>query len=449
MYKHHNFVVPTMQNKVERWNTKPPFFIWLEVGFMRLIGVNEMAVRLPSVLSGLLLFLALIFLLKKLGFSRITSIACSVLLLSAKGYNGQHGLRFGEFDAMLTFWIVAFQVFCFAVYLTNDTAEIRKKYLWLTVLGFIGAVYTKAITGLFLAPVVLVFGFASGRFQKEKLRSLVLMSVVAIAGCLSFYLIREMYDPGYIKSVMANDVMERFSAPVEQHQENRWYYFNEMYHQTGVWLFLIPVVWIMAFLHKNFSKRRILAYVISCAGFYFLILQLADTKNFWYLMPVVVLLGISFLLALEMSIDFIREKWFSEQDQRGFSMIHLAILSAVLIQPFVVTCRVTLHQNQNVDGDHGFYRVTNYIRNEWRTGQKGLKWKFIDTEYSAHNWWYISLLNDHGNSIQYFIDLDSIGAGDQVLIRQPELRDSLEKMYTCDYLHDDYACWLMKLEEKK
>jgi len=35
------------------WNTKPPLMIWCQVISMKLLGINEWAIRLPSALAAL------------------------------------------------------------------------------------------------------------------------------------------------------------------------------------------------------------------------------------------------------------------------------------------------------------------------------------------------------------------------------------------------------------
>ena len=55
-----NFIVTHIGDKPEMWNTKPPLMIWLQVIFMKLLGVNEVSVRLPSAFAGLLTCLTLL-----------------------------------------------------------------------------------------------------------------------------------------------------------------------------------------------------------------------------------------------------------------------------------------------------------------------------------------------------------------------------------------------------
>src|SRR5688572_13968954 len=44
----------------DNWNTKPPLLIWLQVILMKTIGVNEVAIRLPSAFAAFFTCLALL-----------------------------------------------------------------------------------------------------------------------------------------------------------------------------------------------------------------------------------------------------------------------------------------------------------------------------------------------------------------------------------------------------
>ena len=61
MSENGNYFIPTFEGSPDYWNTKPPFLIWCQVFFIKILGVNELSIRLPSSISGLLLCVSLIF----------------------------------------------------------------------------------------------------------------------------------------------------------------------------------------------------------------------------------------------------------------------------------------------------------------------------------------------------------------------------------------------------
>ena len=48
-----HFLVPEFEGQPDLYGTKPPMLIWAQGSAMALLGVNELAVRLPSALAAL------------------------------------------------------------------------------------------------------------------------------------------------------------------------------------------------------------------------------------------------------------------------------------------------------------------------------------------------------------------------------------------------------------
>ena len=48
MYLHGNWMIPYYEGQPDMWNTKPPFFIWLQTINMHLFGVNHAEIVVVS-----------------------------------------------------------------------------------------------------------------------------------------------------------------------------------------------------------------------------------------------------------------------------------------------------------------------------------------------------------------------------------------------------------------
>lgn len=100
-----NFIVTTYQGQPDLWGTKPPFLIWAQALFMRLLGPSELAIRLPSALAGLGGASALLaFSWKFLKVKNVGIIASIIFLISNGALQSTHSLRSGDFDALLVFF---------------------------------------------------------------------------------------------------------------------------------------------------------------------------------------------------------------------------------------------------------------------------------------------------------------------------------------------------------
>ena len=61
MFHDKDYIVTHFEGKPDMWNTKPPLLIWAQVFFMKLIGVNELSVRLPSAIAAFLTCIVILF----------------------------------------------------------------------------------------------------------------------------------------------------------------------------------------------------------------------------------------------------------------------------------------------------------------------------------------------------------------------------------------------------
>ena len=66
MNKNGNLIVTYYDGQPEMWSTKPPLVIWMQVLFIKILGFNELAVRLPSAIAGLLTCMVLLYFSKKI-----------------------------------------------------------------------------------------------------------------------------------------------------------------------------------------------------------------------------------------------------------------------------------------------------------------------------------------------------------------------------------------------
>ena len=53
MLQNGDYIIRSYENKPETWNLKPPLLTWLQVIAMHVVGLNEIAIRLPSILASI------------------------------------------------------------------------------------------------------------------------------------------------------------------------------------------------------------------------------------------------------------------------------------------------------------------------------------------------------------------------------------------------------------
>ena len=95
-----DFITLKNNGEISDYNLKPPLVIVCQSFLMKVIGVNEWAVRLPSAISGLLTCL-LVFFFTRRHFSTRAAYIALLLLLTTAGFVRVHVTRSGDLDSML------------------------------------------------------------------------------------------------------------------------------------------------------------------------------------------------------------------------------------------------------------------------------------------------------------------------------------------------------------
>lgn len=116
MEQHGHWLVTYFKGQPDMWNTKPPFIIWLDVLSLRLFGYSETAFCLPTIVASVAIAgLVYAFVCRQLK-SLWGALFAVVILITATGYNEQHGARTGDYDTVLTLWLILATLAFFAIW---------------------------------------------------------------------------------------------------------------------------------------------------------------------------------------------------------------------------------------------------------------------------------------------------------------------------------------------
>ncbi len=142
---------------------KPPFFNWIMVGFFAIMGnFNEWAVRMPSIISLLLLSLVNWRIVKKY-IDHQTAILSSLFILSGAELLFYGSLYSGEIDLFFTL-IIYLQVIAIYIFLQNE------RYLFMFLVSYLLAGISFLTKGPPAIPFqVLTVGFVLIYFRKFRL----------------------------------------------------------------------------------------------------------------------------------------------------------------------------------------------------------------------------------------------------------------------------------------
>jgi 4-amino-4-deoxy-L-arabinose transferase-like glycosyltransferase len=328
-----SLLTPPYYGEPDHWGTKPPLLVWSQAIWMKVVGVGELAVRLPSALATLALCFLLTWWGKRDWGSPLAGALGALAVLCNWQYMGNHGARTGDFDALLVLFLTAQLIFLFRWVKTDEM-----KWLWLAGLAvFLGGM-TKGVAGGFLLPGIGIWFLVDAAARRKLLRP-GLYGIVggAIALVVGYYFLREMVDPGYLELVKDNELGGRFNDVNESHKGPFYFYLQALVTDRA-YGYLIPLLLpALAYLLTKKELRRPAALLAIAATVFLVIISSAATKLYWYKSPVLPLLGMLIGAGTFHLADLLAQKI---EGVKG-KFIGIALLAGLFITPMVlITHRV-------------------------------------------------------------------------------------------------------------
>ncbi len=336
-----NWLVPTFEHRPDLLNTKPPLMTWLSALCMAVLGPSELAVRLPSALAGL----ATVLLLYGIGTwglgNRLLGLAAAGILLTSPAYTGYHITRSGDTDALLTLWTT---LACWACYRWSLRPTAWAPLLTLAA-AFVLMIYTKSVQGLLIVPGLVVFlligAGGAGRLRPLLSGRVVPVAAGALALCLGYYLLREVYESGYIARVARAELFNRFTDAYDRHSGPLSYYLELGARERYVpWFWLLPLALGALVLRRRSDLPTVGWHAFPALG-YLLLISVARTKAEWYDAPLYPLLALGVVaLVVEPAL---------QQLSTRREPVALVLLGLVLLLPYRASIQRVEHAERPLE----------------------------------------------------------------------------------------------------
>ena len=355
MEENGNYLRRHFLGRPDTWETKPPLLTWLQVGFTKLLGAGELAIRLPSALAALLTVLGIWWFLTRYFRLPLAGLLAGLATVGASGYATTHVARSGDHDALLIFWLLG-GALAFYRYLTHlDRGKGAARWLLLFGICFTAGIYTKSIAGLFFAPGILLGTLVLGKIlvplRDWRFYAIALGSVGLVA---LYYVLNERATPGYWQLVWENELFPRFNNTATTYNYNelphRGHYLELLFTKDWLWFsWLLPVALIVLFWQAERATQRFAGYLLVIAATFLLVIS-NGTYNSWYHAPVLRLLSIPFGIGLALLL----ERGFRLADPERNGLVRGASWAAVVLI-FGASLYRTFDQNvyfAALPGDH-------------------------------------------------------------------------------------------------
>ncbi len=463
-----NLLVTHYDGAPEMWGTKPPFLIWCQAFFMKLIGYNEVALRLPSALAALATVILLILFCWKILKRPLAGFLAGLVLLTTKGYVGAHVARSGDFDSLLTLWETSYLLAFFTFFCQTDFTK-KKKWLYVTAAFVALAGLTKGIAGFLFLPGILIFYIVFNQKQDSenwsipdllRWRHTWLAALVAIVPVASFYLLREAANPGYLAAVMDNEVGGRYLETQGGHNHPWYHYFEWLWReQFQPWLLFVPLGLTVGFWQKGRLQSLTWLLLINSLAF-LLIISFAKTRIMWYMAPVypslALLVGIGFEKLVTGASQALRPGPITSHQSRVTNYLLLfTFVAAMFYQPYrSIVEQAYMEQHPSWDWHELKYR-------DFMRKVKDVKnYTIVHAKYNSHVVFYSKVFNLKGYDIRHQPVTDfnnqkfefgkgplKFEPGDTLMVCENPVFAALDTVYRYEVLRTWDSCRLLQINK--
>ena len=418
-------------NAPDLYNTKPPLTVWLQILFIKLLGYNELAIRLPSALASFAC-VALLFRFLKNHFGVLFAWIGSLVLLTSYGFVHYHTARTGDADALLTLFAFVANLYFLSYYRYGKHRDIFLLFLFLT-LGFLTKMYAVL---LFVPAYFILFIYKRKLVDFITNRYFVLGVLFFISTVGSVLWLRESETQGYLEQVFYKDA-GRLTDVVENHAEPLFFYFdNFLQIRFASWFVLALFGSVMAFLFKKDKNVDILQvfsfYVLS----YLLVITLSVTKLEWYDMPLY-----PYLATLSAYPIF---KLLKEVKETKFQYITLIVI-------FFFPYRAMFYKSQSNDMNAGEMdlEANEYFLHKEIKDKKDLNGiKVLTQKWKGSLLFYQYKLKEIGQNMDVIDDVSAVRVNDKILVSDKTLLAELKSRYNVTLIDTKRNAELFLVEEK-
>jgi 4-amino-4-deoxy-L-arabinose transferase-like glycosyltransferase len=432
MEQNGNLLVTYCYGQPDLWNTKPPLMIWMQLAFVKLIGFNELAIRLPSAIATFFTCLLLLLFtgkyLRRSLHPRWFAFVTVLVLVCMDGYICLHGTRTGDYDALLTLFTTASTLFFFAFMESG-----KRNYLYLFFLCLSLAILTKGIAGLLMTPALLIYVLLRGQIacllrDKHFYYGLTVFLIIT-AG---YYLLREFLSPGYLQAVWENELGGRYLEPNEEHTGGFWYYYNNFTeYSMRIWYLPLLCGFFLGITSADQRVRRLSQFSGLVIITYFLVISLAKTKLPWYDLPMYPFMAILVAVLIHYIFSLLAAFTLTAANAglkpKVLTMLPYLFLLIVFITPYTFIWRKTYLPEQRKRDMEEFN--TAYFLKDAANGKHEINNNFIVLKgLSIQVRFYINMLQHKGIHVD-FKDWEKLEENDRIICGQREMQDYIRTHY--------------------
>lgn len=418
MLANKEYFVRHFKGAPDMWEVKPPLLIWLQLLSFKLFGINELAIRIPSVLATLSLALTLIVAMRKIFSLPYVGYMAALVLISTQGYIDRHIARTGDHDALLVFFAFSSLV-QFYLYIAHNQ---NVRNLLFGFLFLVCATYTKSIVSLMYIPgIVLFVVYMRTILPILKDYRFYIACAVYILLVAFYYWYRNSINPGYVETVWNEELFPRY-ANTESGIE---YYIRNFFNSRFVpWIYILVVAIPLSFYKATKEQRNFLLLLLASA-FIFLNVIGNGSKNLWYDALLYPIFSIFIAFGIFRLYEILQPR-FSQK-------LRIIICASIFIPSFGYaygSILKRLHKDSVVYiQSQDVYSISYYLRQQIEEKKFDVPYAVVYKGYNAHILFYTKLYARNGGIIAIQETADSLSPNTFVIASQPAVIEYVEQHY--------------------
>ncbi|MFH1475946.1 MAG: glycosyltransferase family 39 protein [Verrucomicrobiota bacterium] len=275
-----------------RYYEKPPLTYWLVAPAIKVFGARDWAVRVPLLMSALMLA-GIFWLLARRKWERTLADTATLTMLTMIGFMAGTGLLLT--DAFLAMW---FALACITLFFgCQPGVSTRMRFILFsvaslaTVLGFL----TKGAVAIVLPPAIIFIWLLWERRPAALRNWCVPWAVLVCIGLLvPVMLLLEKHNPGFFQYFVIDEHFSRFTGTreVQLHPEPFWFFFMVIPLLIAPWtLFIVRAAWRLIAQRgwrTDGLSRFLLVWSVVVIGFF----SASTGKLMSYILPAIPALGL-------------------------------------------------------------------------------------------------------------------------------------------------------------
>lgn len=423
---------------VDHQNTKLPFTTFFQVLSLKIFGINELAIRLPTSLIYIFTVFYVLFHFKNRFDVPWAGYVFGLVGITTIGFVEPHFLRSGDQDAPYACYLVL------ATIAFIDYIETRKtKPLLVFTFFSLAALLTKNLLCGLLVPGLLMFVLLTRQLiptLKDYRFWLASFTLVGIYVGLIYYY--ELQQPGFFDRMWNYELFGRYTKTIAPHNLPPLFYLEFLaFKKMTPYFFMLPVIFLLAFREDQSPKLK---NSILCFGLvaicYLFFISLSKTKTTWYVAPIF-LFG-AYLMALG-SVPFFN--YLKEQPRRDI----MAILVGIFIVWGSLYAKVVF-KNLTAEPILKDERYGWFMKKVSEEYPQYKKYAIVETGFAGSAVFYREQYNREKEGFDISLKRKFVYEDNQIIMTcQPNVFKSTKQQYNFQVIKEWETCKLLKIISKK